>query len=620
LILELTTKDLFTLASSMVTAVALGIAAGLGFKFARYRGPAQKAFSMTVGLGAYYVFCVGFSHGGGGRHFPLLYATTQLLSGYIGPLLYFFCLSVADPLRRPNRWYLLAGIPGTLYSLYMFTQPDSAAFLASWAADRKMPDHPIVVPLFVMHSAGLVIFALWSYVLVFSQWLRARPGAHRSACGWLVAALSSVLLILVAANILPLFGMVGLIPFSSLILIPVAAMAYRALGIESSASIRPAADDGDHLLSRVESMGRVGKALVHDINNMLTAIVCHAELGLLKRNDPAAITEHFQEIQAIGTRAGAMHDRLISFSGQGGKTPGMVHLNSIIEETLSAMRPQFGRSITLETRIEANLPAVKADPADLHRAMTNLLLNAVEAIDGEDGRITVTVRAERAAVISRDAIGRHMDGCPAVLLEVTDTGCGMNSETAGQVFEPFFSTKGTDRGLGLLSVMAVVRDAQGALSFSSAPDEGCIFRLWLPLCEAAPSRPDPHVHARAIRTALVVDDDEQVRQALQEVLSLCGVDVTAAIDGVDALECIERCNTPFDLALIDVRMPRMDGLELITQLKGQHWPGRVVLVSGDEPRGRIDALGEDGVEFMRKPINPTQLCATLGLELPKSLP
>ena len=228
LVLELTPADIFTLVSSMITAVALGITAGLGFKFARYRAPAQRAFSLTMGLGAYYVFCVGFSHGGGARHFPVLYASTQLLSGYIGPLLYFFCLSVTDPLKTPNRWWLLAGVPGTLYSLYMFTHPEAVELLAAFDTDRQLRWHPVAVPLSLLHTIDLVGFTAWSFVLVVRQWLSARPGTHRQAVGWLVAALTSVLVTLVAVNVLPFFGLIELIPFSSLLLIPVAAMAYRA--------------------------------------------------------------------------------------------------------------------------------------------------------------------------------------------------------------------------------------------------------------------------------------------------------------------------------------------------------------------------------------------------------
>ena len=190
-------------------------------------------------------------------------------------------------------------------------------------------------------------------------------------------------------------------------------------------------------------MGRVGKALVHDINNMLTAIVCHAELGLVKNHDAAAAAEHFKEIKAIGTRAGAIHDRFISFSEQERKDLSTVELNAVIEETLSAMGPQIGDHITLETQVEAHLPPVKADADDLHRALNNLLLNAIEAMEGKEGTITLTVRAEPAAVVPSEAIGRQMDGRPAVLLEVADTGCGMSEDTAAQLFEPFFSTKGS---------------------------------------------------------------------------------------------------------------------------------------------------------------------------------
>ena len=618
LILELTTQDLFTLVSSMITAVALGITAGLGFKFARYRKPAQRAFSVTMGLGAYYVFCIGFSHGGGGRHFPLLYACTQLLSGYIGPLLYFFCASVADPLRQPNRWYLLAGVPGTLYALILLTQPGGAEFLAHWVAHGEMPAHRLAVPLFMIHSLGLMGFALWSYGLVLREWWRARPGEHRRACGWLVAALTSVVLTLVVANLLPVLGLVSLIPFSSLILIPVAAMAYRALGIESHAAMHQDSSEGDRLLARVESMGRVGKALVHDINNMLTAIVCHAELGLLKKDNIADITEHFREIQAIGTRAGSMHDRLISFSAQGAKQSVMSQPNRVLEEALSAIRPQLGDSIELKTHIDPGLPVVNADSNDLHRAVTNLLLNAIEAIDETQGRVTITARSERVAVIPGDAIGRTLDGRPAVLLEIADNGCGMDTKTADQLFEPFFSTKGNKRGLGLLSVMAVVRDAHGAISFDSAPGEGCVFRLWLPIAETVADAPLETASQAPIRTALVVDDDDAVRGSLEDVLSHCGVEVDTAIDGLDALQRIERSATPYDLALIDVRMPRMNGLELLDRLNGQNRPRRIVVVSGDTNRSQIDALRADGVHFERKPLNPSQLCTSLGLEVSES--
>ena len=117
---------------------------------------------------------------------------------------------------------------------------------------------------------------------------------------------------------------------------------------------------------------------------------------------------------------------------------------------------------------------------------------------------------------------------------------------------------------------------------------------------------------------MVVEDDEHVRHALQEVLSLCGVDVTLAADGM-GLACIEEHPEPFDVAIIDVRMPGMDGVQLVENLTGANRPGRIVLVSGDEPRGRIDALGSNDVEFMRKPLDLARLCRALGLQLPRSM-
>jgi len=611
LVLELTPRDVFTLVSSMITAVALGITAGLGFKFARYRAPAQRAFSWTMGLGAYYVFCIGFSHGGGARHFPVFYASTQLLSGYIGPLLYFFCLSVADPLRKPNRWWLLAGVPGTVYSLYMFTHPEAVEFLAAYATDRQFNWHPVIVPLTLIHTLDLVGFAIWSYVIVLAQWIRARPGTHRRALGWLVAALTSVVVTLIAVNVLPFFGLIELIPFSSLFLIPVAAMAYRALLVESTTVVADDSDAGDRLLSRMESMGRVARALVHDINNMLTAVVCHAELGLLKRNDADAAGEHFREIQTIGIRAGAMHDRLISFAGRGRKRTGVAHPSKVIGESLSVIRPQLHDASALVTKIDPDLPLVSVDPDDLHRAITNLLLNAIEAIESEGGRITLTARADRTAVIPRDAIGASLDGSPAVLLEIADNGCGMDEQTAGQIFEPFFSTKGQDRGLGLVSVMAAARDAGAAMAFTSAPGQGSVFRVWFAIHAPSWMPPVDEAHAFDVQTALIVDDDDQVRETLRELLTLCGIHVSCAIDGVDGLERIRSQSSPFDLALIDVRMPQMDGIELIQELTFSERPHRIILVSGDEPGARVDTLEHSGIEFLRKPISMARLSQIL---------
>ena len=616
--LELTLSDLFTLVSSMATAVALGIAAGLGFKFARYRAPAQRAFSLTMGLSAYYVFCVGFSHGGWGRHFPALYASTQLLSGYIGPLLYFFCSSVANPLRKPSRWLLIGGVPGTVYSLYLLTHPDALAFLATYAIEREVLWHPVIVPLSLIHTLSLLGFVAWSCFLVLTQWWRVRPGRQRQALSWLVAALLSAVCTVVAVNVLPFFGLIELIPFSSLLLLPVAAMAYRALMIESTdASAIHQAND-DHRLSRVESAGRVAKALVHDINNMLTAIVCHAELGLRKRTDTNAVHEHFSEIRSIGARAGVMHDRLISFTGRGRSSAKGTHPSEVISDTLSIIRPQVPEGVILESEIEDDIPVVAADPDEFHRAVTNLLMNAIEAINPQrGGRIHLAARTQEAAVIPREALGAELGGQPAVLLEVSDDGHGMDPQTADHVFEPFFSTKGSERGLGLMSVMAIARNSKAAMFFETAPAAGCVFRLWFPIRKEPAISTDVPSTLPLLQTALIVEDDDQVREGLRGLLTLCGVRVNCAVDGLDGLQAIEQATPPFDLALIDIRMPGIDGIELVQKIGSAHRPRQIILMSGDEPGARIETLPPGVTSFLRKPIGMDALTDALSLAIPE---
>ncbi|HEY8548363.1 MAG TPA: MASE1 domain-containing protein [Vicinamibacterales bacterium] len=336
---------------------------------------------------------------------------------------------------------------------------------------------------------------------------------------------------------------------------------------------------------KLESLGLLAGGIAHDFNNLLTGILGNANLAR-SSTSPSEIDAYLEQIERSTERAADLCGQMLAYAGKGRFEVAEVDLSAAVQETTSLIRSSIGRNVTLNLQLGRELPLVEGDLTQIRQIIMNLVLNASEAIEDRPGEIRITTGtmfADRAYLA-----GTHLaPDLPAgnyVFLEVADTGRGMSQETLGRIFDPFFSTKFTGRGLGLAAVLGIVRSHKGALRVESREGHGSTFRLLLPASTVparavAPVRqPTLAWHGRGL--ALVVDDEPSVRHVATRMLSSMGLDVVTTASGEEALERLRERASEFTVALLDLTMPGMRGDETYRQMQELRPDLPIIIMSG----------------------------------------
>jgi PAS domain S-box-containing protein len=363
---------------------------------------------------------------------------------------------------------------------------------------------------------------------------------------------------------------------------------------------------------KMEAVGQLAGGVAHDFNNLLTAITGYAELVQAGADPGSLLWRDVEQIRIAGHSAASLTRQLLAFSRQQILQPKMLNLNTVVLKIESLLRRVIGEHIQLTTRLQEDLPAIKADPGQLEQVLMNLAVNARDAMLSGGGLSisTSVVDIQPAFVATHAGANRGLH----VLLQFVDTGVGMNDETQRRIFEPFFTTKerGTGTGLGMATVYGIIKQSGGSIWVTSKLAAGTTFDVFLPVATAAADAPAPGVPypaaAAGSETILVVEDQDEVRQITRAALERYGYTVLTAANGREALE-IAAART-FELLLTDLVMPDMGGQEVARRL-GELFPDLPVLfMSGyAESSMTLDRdLGEE-VCFLQKPFTPWQLLA-----------
>ncbi len=366
---------------------------------------------------------------------------------------------------------------------------------------------------------------------------------------------------------------------------------------------------------KLESIGLLAGGVAHDFNNILVGILGNASLGLERvGGDSRFADEAFREILEAAERAANLTRQLLAYAGRGKVVVQPVQLSDLVSEILPLVRTSIPRTVEIVLKLEDCLPLVSADRTQIEQILMNLLINAGEAIGENPGEIRITTgavdfREQQQGYLSEGEVrGRY------VMLEIADTGCGMDEETVRQMFDPFFTTKFLGRGLGLSAVLGIVRGHNGAIRVSSMPGQGSKFELLFPSSEPRDQKKVSRTSETGEKgpslpgTILVVDDEPVVRNFFQAALQRQGYEVVLAENGREALSIYSAQPERFDLVLLDMVMPVMDGKELIARLFELRPDVRVVVTSGqmeDEVMRKLS--GWDIAGFIQKP------CATPAL-------
>jgi two-component system cell cycle sensor histidine kinase/response regulator CckA len=368
---------------------------------------------------------------------------------------------------------------------------------------------------------------------------------------------------------------------------------------------------------KLESLGVLAGGIAHDFNNLLAGIVGNASLALEDISPDSPARQSIQDAIAAGKRAAQLTQQMLAYSGRGRFVVDRIDLSRYIREEVPLIQAAIPRTVALELALQENLPAIEADTSQIHQLVMNLVINGAEAIpEGKTG--TVTIITGRQQLDERHvrehggaAIGRLEPGT-YVLLEVRDTGSGMDEATKATIFDPFFTTKFTGRGLGLAAVLGIVRGHAGAIEVVSAPERGTVFRVFFPALAVAPDhQPKQHQGIRDLsgRGAILVIDDEQiVRSMVKRALEHYGYSVLLAEDGERGLELFRQAADHIQCIVLDMTMPVMSGEETLSRLRALCSDIPVILSSGfneAEAMRRFEGKGLAG--FIQKPYTVSAL-------------
>jgi PAS domain S-box-containing protein len=369
---------------------------------------------------------------------------------------------------------------------------------------------------------------------------------------------------------------------------------------------------------KLESLGVLAGGIAHDFNNLLTGVLGHASLALMDLPPDAPACHSLQQIEVAARRAADLTRQLLAYSGKGRFLLAPVDLSRIIEETAALLKTVVSKKATLHFDFAPQLPTVIADPAQIRQIVMNLLTNASEALGDGPGAITLRTGKEYAtrAYLAAPHVPADIPEGGYIFLEVTDTGGGMDAHTLERIFDPFFSTKFTGRGLGLAAVLGIVRSHRGAIKVKSEAGRGSTFKVLLPPADLQTGdASDAALKSgewRGRGVVLVVDDEDAVRTVARETLERAGFEVLLASDGRAGIELFREKQADIAAVLLDGTMRQPDGDAVFRELRRLRPDVRVILMSGYNEQGLAgSAIGPELAGFLQKPFHAAELLATV---------
>ena len=365
---------------------------------------------------------------------------------------------------------------------------------------------------------------------------------------------------------------------------------------------------------KLESLGIMAGGIAHDFNNLLTSILGYADLALLQLSRVSPARENVERIETAAARAADLTRQLLAYSGRGQFVVEPVMVPEVIEEMTHLLEVSISRKCEIRYTFDKGLPAVEADVTQLRQVIMNVVINASEAIGDQGGVIALGVSAHHRdrAFLSECYLGETLPEGIYVSLDVADTGCGMTEDVKMKLFDPFFSTKFTGRGLGLAAALGIVRGHKGAIRVVSAPGRGTTFTILFPASpRSAREAGTPAGSAETLRgggTILVVDDEEMVRGLVKAMLEVLGFKVLTASDGIEGVELFKMHAPAIRAVLLDLTMPRMDGEATFHELRAVRGDVRVVLSSGYNRQDATSRFAGKGLAgFIQKPYRLREL-------------
>lgn len=366
---------------------------------------------------------------------------------------------------------------------------------------------------------------------------------------------------------------------------------------------------------KMEAVGYLAAGVAHDFNNLLTGIMGNASLVLDGLPEDSPGRRAIESVVGGAQRAADLTRQLLAYAGKGRFFAERVNLSELIIQTGRLIHPSIPSNVQLRLDLDMHLPSLLADPGQIQQVVMNLLINGAEAIGKAGGMIQVrTARQDVSDEPLPDLFFKEkVTPGEYVFLEVLDNGSGIDERTMRKIFDPFFSTKFTGRGLGLAAVLGIVRQHKGAIQVSSAPGRGSSFRVLFPVGENVSCRDVGEVSNADLRgagTVLVVDDEEIITNFGRSALEPYGYSVLLARDGPEAIRIFQEQSADIGLVLLDVALPGMDGLETLERIREIRPDIRIIVCSGiGDQAVETRFKGKDIIGFFPKPYTAKQLAS-----------
>ncbi|HEU4390122.1 MAG TPA: ATP-binding protein, partial [Blastocatellia bacterium] len=362
---------------------------------------------------------------------------------------------------------------------------------------------------------------------------------------------------------------------------------------------------------KMEAIGRLAGGVAHDFNNWLTPIIGYSQLLMeeIDTHDPKR--RRLEEIGKAGQRASVLADQLLAFSRKQVMKLRVLNLNQTVGEMKEMIGRLIGADIELTTHLDPELGHVRVDPGQIEQVIMNLVVNARDAMPGGGKLILETRNVDVDPAFAR----QHLSAGPGsyIILSVSDTGVGMNTETQSHIFEPFYTTKekGKGTGLGLSTAYGIIKQSGGDISVYSEPGRGTTFNLYLPRVDEvtdAPRRTTPAASPRGVETVLLAEDEPAVRDFVAVALRTQGYTVIEAENGQKALALAREYPKTIHLLVTDVVMPKMSGPELASRFTALRPQSKILYVSGYTGDAIVDhGVLRSGLAFLQKPFTPDTL-------------
>lgn len=386
------------------------------------------------------------------------------------------------------------------------------------------------------------------------------------------------------------------------------------LAVARDLSERLKAEKDKHVLEiqlqqaqKMESIGTLAAGIAHDFNNILSPIYGYVELAQLKLKDQPDILDYLGEVHNAANRAKDLVKQILTFSRQDTEKFSPVEVQVIIKEALKLLRATIPSTIEIKQDIHPECGYVQANPTQIHQVLMNLCTNAYHAMRETGGILGVTLKPVN---ISANDFVRNINLRPGsyLLLEVSDTGIGMDQETIARIFEPYFTTKGIGEGtgMGLSVVHGIVKSHGGNITVYSEPGKGSTFHVYLPVLEGVGTQEERYVEGpmpSGKERILLVDDEKSVAKVEKEMLESLGYLVTTFTSPQEAFKHFREEPDSYDLIITDMTMPKLTGDKLATEMMAIRPDIPVILCTGfSELINREDALKIGIKRFVTKPI------------------